>query len=87
MKYRFLTEGKDGGKEVRSWRECGGTEKPPVVSESLEPCGLRGVALAHLANTAPIVRAKAFVLSSQHCHRQLKNNALFLLFVAPTVFK
>lgn len=88
MKYRFLTEGKDGGgEEVRWWRECAGREKPPVVSESVEPCGLRSVALARLANTAPIVRAKASVLSSPHCHRQLKNNALFLLFIAPTVFK
>lgn len=87
MKYRFLTEGKDGGKEVRWWGECAGREKPLVVSESVEPFGLRGVALARLANAAPVVRAKASVLSSPHCHRQLKNNALFLLFVAPTRFK
>lgn len=59
MKYRFLTEGKDGGKEVRWWRECAGREKPLVVSESVEPCGLRCVALARLANAAPQVRAKA----------------------------
>lgn len=89
MKYRFLTEGKDWGveEEVRWWRECAGREKPLDVSESVEPCGLRCVALAHLANTAPIVRAKASVLSSPHCHRQLKDNALFLLFVAPAGFK
>lgn len=43
---------------------------------------LCSIALARLANTAPIVRAKASVLSSPHCHRQLKNNALFLLFIA-----
>lgn len=79
MKYRFLTEGKDGGEEVRWWRECAGREKPLVVSESVEPCGLRGVALARLANTAPVVRVKASALSSPHCHRQLQNNALFLL--------
>lgn len=76
-----------GGKEVRGWRECAGREKPLVVSESVEPCGLHCVALARLANTAPQVRAKASVLSSPHCHRQLKSNALFLLFVAPTRFK
>lgn len=82
MKYRFLTE----GKELRWWRECTGREKPLDVSESVEPCGLCGVALARLTNTHPVVRAKACVLGSPHCRRQLKNYALFFYCVAPTEF-
>lgn len=62
-------------------------EKSPWSYQSVEPCGLCGVAPARLANTALVVRAKASVPSSPHCHRQLKNNALFLLFIAPTGFK
>lgn len=49
MKYRFLTEGKDGGKAVERVQ----AEKSPWLYQ------LRSVALAHLANTTPIVRVKA----------------------------
>lgn len=49
--------------------ECVQAEKSPW---SYQLCS---VALAHLANTTPIVIAKAAVLSSAHCLTQLKSNA------------
>lgn len=66
-----------GEEEGRRRRECAGREKPLVVSESVEPRGLRCVAPARLANVAPKVGGR---LEQPQCHRQRENSVFLLLW-------